>query len=224
VIRIASIGIATSLIAGAAFAADLPSRNSAPFYSAPPPLFTWTGFYGGINGGLGIGGFTHGGSNYFGNTSGGLAGGTIGYNYQGGPIVVGVEADLDWADINGHNNPGFGVNGSATINETNSVRGRLGYAFDRVLVYATGGWSAANVSGNVANFGSTPNLLINESHYLNGYAVGAGVEYSITPRVSVKAEYLFNSLSPNSYFAGTPSTIHAGVDYSTLRAGVNYHF
>jgi len=220
--RITSIGIATSLFAGSAFGADLPSRNEAPFY--PAPLFTWTGFYAGINGGLGIGGFTGGGSPYFSNASGALAGGTIGYNYQGGPIVVGIEADLDWADINGSSAPFLGVRGSGTVDETNTIRGRLGYSFDRALIYATGGWAGGSVTGNLANFGSSPNLLINESHYLNGYAVGAGIEYSITPRISVKAEYLFNSLSPNGYFGGTFNAINSGVNFSTLRAGINYHF
>jgi outer membrane immunogenic protein len=59
---------------------------------------------------------------------------------------------------------------------------------------------------------------------LNGYAVGAGVEYSITPRVSVKAEYLFTSVGPNSYFNGTVNSINSGVNFSTVKAGINYHF
>lgn len=221
--RIAPItGIAMSLFTGSAFAADLPSRDQAPFY--PAPIFTWTGLYAGINGGLSFGSFTNGGSSYFGSSGGGMVGGTVGYNFQGGPLVVGVEADLDWADINGSASPFTAVNAQGTVNETNTVRARLGYSFDRALVYATGGWAGASVSGNLSNFLTSPGLIINESHYMNGYAVGAGIEYSITPRVSVKAEYLFTSLGPTTYFSGTWSSINSGVNYSTVRAGINYHF
>jgi len=223
VTRIASIGIAAFLFAGSAFGADLPSRSEAPYYPMAP-LFTWTGLYAGINGGVGIGGFTDGGSPFYGSNSGGLAGGTVGYNYQGGPIVVGVEADVDWADIKGSKTPFAGVSGKSSVNELNTVRARLGYSFDRMFVYVTGGYAGGSVNGNIANFRSTPNLLLSESHYLNGYAVGLGVEYSITPRVSVKGEYMFNSLSSASYFNGTPNAINSGVNFSTLKAGINYHF
>ncbi len=216
--------LSIALMTQSALAADLPRRNEAPFYAPPPPLFTWTGLYAGINGGVGLGGFTSGGSSYFGGTSGGLAGGTIGYNYQSGTLVVGIEADVDWADINGRNTPFFGVSSKSTVDELNTVRGRLGYAYDRTLFFVTGGYAGGSVSGNVSNFGSSPNLLINESHYLNGYAIGAGVEYSVTPQVSVKAEYLFTSLQPSTYFGGTVNATNSGVDISTVKAGVNYHF
>ena len=98
-----------------------------------------------------------------------MIGGTVGYNYQSGPLVVGVEADLDWADINGSAAPFPGISANATINELNSIRARLGYSFDRAMVYVTGGWAGAIVSGDVNNFVSRPNLIINESHYMNGY-------------------------------------------------------
>jgi outer membrane immunogenic protein len=220
--RIVPAGIAMSLLTGSALAADLPLQDQAPYY--PAPIFTWTGLYAGINGGLSFGGFTNGGSSFFGSTGGGMIGGTVGYNYQSGPLVVGVEADLDWADINGSAAPFPGISANATINESNSIRARLGYSFDRAMVYVTGGWAGAIVSGDVNNFVSRPNLIINESHYMNGYALGAGVEYSITPRVSVKAEYLFSSLGSNTFFNGTVNAINPGVNFSTVRAGVNYHF
>lgn len=220
--RIAPIGIAISLFTGSAFGADLPSRSEAPYY--PAPIFSWTGLYAGINGGVGIGGFTGGGSPYFGGNSGGLAGGTIGYNFQGGPIVVGVEADVDWADINGSKTPFPGVSGKSSVDELNTIRARLGYSFDRMLVYVTGGYAGGSVNGTVNNFSSSPNLILGESHYLNGYAVGLGVEYSITPHISVKGEYMFNSLSQSGYFGGTPSAVNSGVNFSTLKAGLNYHF
>jgi len=230
--RIALIGGLATLIAGPAVfvvgtasAADLPARDRAPYmpYDAPP-LFSWTGFYAGINGGGSFGGFTQGGSLFYGSTAGGQIGGTIGYNYQAGPIVVGLEGDIAWADINGSKTPFGGVSTKASVDEVNTVRARIGYGYDRTLFYITGGYAGGSVSGKVSNFASTPNLVINESHYLNGYAIGGGVEYMVAPHFSVKAEYLFTSLGSTNYFGGTPSSINAGVDYSSIKAGVNYHF
>jgi len=214
-----------SLIAGVAMAADLPNRYQAPYapYDAPP-MFSWTGFYGGINGGASFGGFTQGGGSYFGSTSGGMIGGTIGYNYQAGPIVVGLEGDIDWASVSGSKTPFVGVSSKASLDEVNTVRARIGYGYDRTLFYITGGYAGGSVSSNISNFASTPNLLMSQSHYLNGYAVGGGVEYLVAPHFSVKAEYLFISLGSTNYFGGTPSSVNAGIDYSSIKAGVNYHF
>src|SRR5476651_2559028 len=89
-----------------AFAADLPRRPPPDYPTKAPPLraFDWTGFYVGVNGGYGWGksryDFGAAGINRF-NVNGGLVGGTIGYNYQFGQTVLGIEGDIDWADING---------------------------------------------------------------------------------------------------------------------------
>ena len=90
-----------ALMAGAAssaMAADLPTRKAppAPQVYAAPPVFSWTGFYVGVNGGWGGG--SSGGD--FGSPTGGLVGGTVGYNYQVGQFVAGLEGDWDWADLN----------------------------------------------------------------------------------------------------------------------------
>jgi len=219
------IAAPASLIGGIALAADLPNRYQAPYapYDAPP-MFSWTGFYAGINGGASFGGFSQAGSQFFGSASGGMVGGTIGYNYQAGPIVVGIEGDIDWASISGSKTPFVGVSSRATLDQVNTVRARIGYGYDRSLFYVTGGYAGGSVSSRVSNFASMPSFLLSESHYLNGFAIGGGVEYMVAPHFSVKAEYLYTSLGSTNYFSGTPGSLNAGIDFSTIKAGVNYHF
>lgn len=149
-----------TLAAATASAADLPVRTApAPIVAAP--IFTWTGFYGGINLGWGwlndnsqsvvLGGATPGTLFFDNNNDGGFVGGAqIGYNYQMGSFVVGLETDIQWADTNGNVNVSFvpagapGVFVPGVFNDNLSdwfgtVRARVGVAFDRVLIYGTGG-------------------------------------------------------------------------------------
>lgn len=218
-------------LAGAAFsavaftsanAADLPYRSRAPFYT-PPPVFTWAGVYVGANASMNIGQFSEGGANYFGNAFGGLYGVTAGYNYQAGALVAGVEADLDFGSVNGMAYPIGGVHSSGNITGDGSLRARFGYAFDRALLYITGGYTGASMRGSLADLG-TPNIYAGQSNYLNGFVVGGGLEYSVTNNVSLKAEYLFNDYGSTPFFSGTRDSITSGVSFSTIRAGVNYHF
>jgi outer membrane immunogenic protein len=65
---------------------------------------------------------------------------------------------------------------------------------------------------------------MNESHYLNGYAVGAGIEYPITTKISIKGEYLFTGFGSSTYFSGTRDATSAGANINLIRAGLNYHF
>ena len=97
--RLRLLATSSALLAGAmpAFAADLPSRYApAPYYEPSVPIFAWTGFYAGVNGQLGVGSFTNGGSQVFGSPIGGLGGATFGYNYQSGNLLVGAEADAEF--------------------------------------------------------------------------------------------------------------------------------
>ena len=151
-------------LSGSAFAADLPPAPAprAPAVYLPPvvPVYNWSGVYLGINGGYGFGssewtvsqnlsGSTSSGSF---NTNGGLVGGTLGVNFQTGAFVFGVESDWDWQGLQGTSNSPFcNILASGTPScETKSdwiatIRGRAGYAADRVLFYATGGGAAGNV-------------------------------------------------------------------------------
>ncbi len=206
-----------------AIAADLPSQGSAPFYPAPP-LFTWTGFYLGGNAGIDFGRFSEDGGTYFGNGFGGLYGITGGYNYQSGPLVAGVEADLDFGGVSGTGSPYTSVWSSGNVTGEGSLRGRFGYALDRALIYVTGGYTGAILKGSVTDFAGSPSIYASQSAYLNGFALGGGLEFAVSNHISLKAEYLFNDYGSASYFAGTRDALSSGVRFSTLRAGINYHF
>ena len=208
----------TSALALAAF-----SANAADMYRGEPagsykdaPVYvanTWTGFYAGVNGGYG---WTSDSSNF--QPEGGFGGGQIGYNWQGGfgfgqAWVFGVEADFQGADISDN---AFGV--KSQLNWFGTVRGRLGYAFDRTLVYATGGFAYGEVETKVPGF--------SQSDTQTGYVVGGGVEYKINPSWSLKGEYQFISLDASDAsgagsLAGFSNTDRT--DVHTVRLGLNYH-
>ena len=80
------------------------------------------------------------------------------------------------------------------------------------------------MNGSVADFSGRPSYVLNESHYLNGYAVGAGVEFAVTTKITVKGEYLFTDFNSQGYFPGTRDGLIASPHINLLRAGVNYHF
>ncbi len=137
---------------GAANAADLgrPAMPAkAPAYVAP--YYNWTGAYAGINGG---GGFGHSdwllpaGTSGF-DTSGGLVGGTLGYNYQMGHLVLGIEGDADYSTIKGDTTAATGICTGISCETRNdwlaTARGRLGYAFDRVMPFVTAGGAFGDV-------------------------------------------------------------------------------
>ena len=196
-------------VASSAMAADLPTRKAppAPQVYAAPPVFSWTGFYVGVNGGWGGG--TGGGN--FGSPTGGLVGGTVGYNYQIGQFVAGLEGDWDWADINKS-----GVNGAGAysnkIDELLTARARAGYAIDRALLYVTAGYAGVEDRVTLPGLSSTD--------WRSGGAFGAGIEYAFTNNISAKAEYIYAPFSDKTYVAGTKSDI----DLSLVRAGLNYKF
>ena len=205
-------------------AADLPRRTDAappaPIYS-PAPIFTWTGFYVGLNTGYGFGKFTGGGDTLFGKAHGGLVGGTVGYNQQFGSIVLGVEGDWDWSGVKGSNTLAGPVFGSAKLTNLATARIRAGYSIDKALLYVTGGYAGGTISGSLND--TTIPRNFSSSNWNNGYAVGAGVEYAFSKNISVKAEYLYANLATKPVFAA-PDLSNAGVHQNLLRAGVNYRF
>jgi outer membrane immunogenic protein len=211
VTTLATVGIAT-----AAAAADMPARNytKAPAYA---PLYNWTGFYLGVNAG---GAWSSSGSN-FGSASGFVAGGQVGYNWQavGSPLVLGVEADFQGTSLKNTQTVGA-ITGEAKVPAFGTVRGRIGYAWDRFMVYGTGGWAYSDTK---ASF-SGPGGSVSDSKWGSGYALGGGVEYGFTTNWSVKAEYLYvNARSVNLVLAGVPVST-GDYHYNVVRAGLNYRF
>ena len=212
------------LLSGTAvLAADLPRR--APVYVPPSmvPIFTWTGFYGGVNGGYSAGGFNALGRSHAGSPSGGFVGGTAGYNYElPNHIVVGVEGDLGYASVNNTRTTAGPLTSKGNLEYQTTIRGRVGYAMNRMLFYATGGYAGGSVHSTI--YDTPNNYYAANSNFLNGYAVGGGVEYAIMPNVSGKVEYLYTDLSPAYNFVGTPDVTRVGLTTSSVKAGLNYHF
>jgi len=217
----ASAGIlALAMTAMSAQAADLPRRAPAVKAPAYVALYNWTGFYLGINGGGGWGRSDVTGplfSTGTFNTSGGLIGGTLGYNWQVGQAVFGLETDLDWSNIRG--SAPCGVGALATSCETRNdylgtFRGRLGYAgWDRVLLYITGGLAYGNIKTNIAGFGSGSSTKA-------GWTLGGGVEFAIAGPWTAKVEYLYADLGRGGGVLGSDSKFNANI----VRAGINYRF
>jgi outer membrane immunogenic protein len=196
---------AALFVASPAFAGDLPRNNYNNNPRVYQNIFNWTGFYAGVHGGWGWGEANNA------DISGYAVGGQIGYNYQlVSDLTFGVETDISITGIDG---PAAG--GIYTTDYIGTLRGRLGYAFDRVLLYATGGFAYAGGDLRVAG------LSNDQSHY--GYALGMGIEGMITPNVSVRLEYLYTDFGSRTYQTlGGP--VGVGFSSSLLRAGVNYRF
>jgi outer membrane immunogenic protein len=221
---ISALALVATLGVGSAFAADLPSHKAPPPVYIPPPSFTWTGAYVGLN--LGGGWLDNSGSAYGRGSNGGgvLGGAQIGYNYQFSPLfVVGLETDFQGASIGsgGNNNFLFTVPGRR-VSWFGTVRGRAGISvFDpHLLFYGTGGFAYGEVTRG--GFGQYNNVNA-------GWTAGAGVEWAFLPNWSAKVEYLYTDLSntndnwlATSLIGLAPQQGHTR--FHTVRAGVNYHF
>ncbi|KQT70422.1 porin [Methylobacterium sp. Leaf465] len=275
------------LLAGAASAADLPRRAAPPVFTTVP-VFSWTGFYAGLNAGYGFDANSSRGAIVIGTTAasgvvangadpglvafsnrnannGFTGGGQIGYNYQftpGSGVVVGVEADAQYLGFGTNRNTASFVgtpnadltfvnpNGLSNLDYFGTVRGRLGYAFDRTLVYGTGGFAYGGGGGS--SFG-LPNSSTDT--FRTGWAAGGGIEYALpsdsflnffkSSAVTVKIEGLYVSLDRNStngvfaysnstgaqysvsgtgYAAATGYTSRRSDEFAVVRAGLNYKF
>jgi outer membrane immunogenic protein len=227
----AGVAIAALAAAQTASAADLPRRGAAappaPAYVSAAPIFSWAGVYAGLNAGYGFGSFRGAPSNLFGKANGALVGGTLGYNYQAGQVVFGVEGDYGFDGAKNTNLlPGRGIGvgtASATgkISDMLTARGRIGYSVERALLFATGGYAGATIKGTVVD--PTLGATYSSSSWRNGYALGAGIEYAFTQNVSAKAEYLYTDFGKKSVFTA-PWATNVGAHQSLVRGGVNYHF
>jgi outer membrane immunogenic protein len=200
----------------AAHSADL-NRGSykAPAYVAPA-YANWSGFYVGINGGYGFGKSSwSGGGVSTGDfdVKGAMAGGTLGYNFQTGTWVWGLEGDIDWSGMKGSS---LGVE---TKNDwLGTARARLGYAgWTNWLPYLTGGAAFGNIKG------TSGGASVTKTNF--GWTAGVGLEYAFLGNWSTKVEYLYTDLGKVTCGAAT-----CGVDTdikfkaNLVRVGVNYRF
>jgi len=225
--RTRALAILLSTVAAApAFAADLPSRGGAmapaPIF-AQPMSFTWTGFYAGLNAGYGWGSFHKASSVVMAKPSGGVLGAQLGYNYQFGNVVVGVEGDLNWSWLEGNRAPAVGVATTGSLEWYGTLRGRVGFAADRALIYATGGYAGGQVKAAIANTNLPGAFAESTSSWRNGWALGGGIEYAFTNNITAKAEYLYMNLGSDTLWTvNLPTT--SGFSANIIRAGVNYKF
>jgi outer membrane immunogenic protein len=267
------LALAVSAPVDAANAADMAVKAPPPPPMAPvPAYFNWTGFYVGANVGGGWANTSASGSTLFDEppfapiastfagsygASGVLGGGQIGANYQfPNHWVIGLEADVDGSSLSGSGGNcsttalGVGVGCTALntkFNDFGTVRGRLGYAADNLLLYGTGGWAWSQSSTNsnftcvgvgtcpgpgVAFTGGSSSASITAT---NGWAAGGGLEYAFTRNWTVRVEYLhiqFNGIGETLPTSGTVTGVpftattssSATVNMDVARAGLNYLF
>jgi outer membrane immunogenic protein len=229
-----------SILAWGAQAADLAVNPQFP-------AWRWTGFYAGLNGGYGSAGgsstvtVTGGalgdstGSSTGSGINGGIAGGQIGYNFQTGSLVFGVEADYQWTGQSKFDDSSCG-SGCDLVEKTSltsfgTLRGRIGAAFDRTLFYGTAGFAYMTgkdtVTGNVDGLSAT---LIDLPLSGVGWTAGAGLEVMATDRWSVKAEYLYLQSTSATGSAALPAFFGGNITENVrlhdhiVRAGLNYRF
>jgi outer membrane immunogenic protein len=225
-IRIAAVTIASvALLASPAFSADIPP---APAYRAPViiPAYNWSGFYLGGHVGWGSGdtstssfGFSRSSS-----IDGWFGGGQIGYNWQaaGSPWVFGIEADLTGGAIDG-TQTAFGTAVSSSLDLFGTVRGRVGYAWDRVMLYGTGGWAWGKDKVTL----TTPAIgfSVSDTASLSGWTVGGGLEWALIDNWTAKVEYLYLSYSSLDVLSNfVVGGFNADLDAHTVRVGLNYRF
>jgi outer membrane immunogenic protein len=194
-------------------------------------VYNWTGLYVGMNGGYGWGNqdpfniITNRFDSFSTGLSGGAFGGTLGAQIQSGHVVLGLEADLDWANIRGSSvgTPTIGgiaiagaVNAQTNIDWESTVRARVGYASNNWLIYGTGGLAllGANTTLSPVAGGAACGLILVSCSGANrqaGLALGGGLEYGITPELSAKLEYLY--ITAASFEISRHGEIRAGLNY-----------
>jgi len=239
-ILVGAIGAVALSMSAPASAADMAAR---PYTKAPPPMvapiYDWTGFYIGGNGGWGrsdscvdfvtvVGTVASG----CGDRSGGVAGGQIGYRWQSNQFVFGLEAQGDWADLKNTRVSLFNPTLSTTA-KTDGIglfTGQLGWAWNSALLYVKGG--AAVTSNRLTIFDNTTGVgLVSADSTRWGGTLGVGLEYGFTPNWSFGVEYdhLWMGNANNSFTVADPrlagvlnNRVSQDVDMLTLR--LNYRF
>ena len=236
---LSSVGVLALGMATQAVAADLAARP----YKAEAVMasvYNWTGFYVGVNGGYGWGSQDPMAlvSNRFDRTSfdikGGMFGGTMGAQIQQGYVVLGLEGDLDWANIRGTGTSTptiLGVGQGVTLNFSNKLdavgtaRARVGVAMNNWLFYGTGGvafvkssasdTTIAGTACNTAGSGGPGGAVLpcTGSSWRPGMAAGLGVEWGFAQNLSAKAEYIYLKVIGSGVSTDSLNTVRGGINY-----------
>ena len=236
------MGLAAVLVGASAQAADI-----APVYKAPPvaapAYYNWTGFYlGGHVGGAFATSTVDGSAGTFDDTGpqsqtlkpqNWFGGGQIGFNWQVGNVVLGVEADLGRLNlVDGVQFAGPGSDRNDDIFKTDygryyTVTGRLGWAVDRVLVYGKGGYvnvKIAQEAGDMDGNTNDPTDYVAVSKNRGGWTLGGGLEWAFYANWSIKAEYLYMKLQDVSVTNLDQESYTFNDKIQTFKIGLNYKF
>jgi outer membrane immunogenic protein len=257
------LGIGALALAGTTIpteAADMP-RKAPPVVAPAPPPFSWSGCYVGGNLGAKWGSFD-GDANlaavgplfplgtslvFAGNRDsevGFIGGGQVGCQWQTGSIVLGIESDFVLTDIGrtfvapGFRFPALAGDTFTLENDWQaSLRGRLGWAFDRWMIYVTGGVAWANFELSAALIGAPPlfpAVSLSADKTLVGATIGGGFEYAFTPNWSLGVEYRFTKFDRENFGLGnvlvvapatlSPFAANAELETHEVTARVNYRF
>jgi outer membrane immunogenic protein len=228
-LRVFATVLAVLALGKPAFGADLP----VPPVPAPVPFvapYSWTGLYIGLNAGYAgakvsetLSGALSGSTSM--SMPGAVGGAQLGYNYQLGRVVMGFEADFDGSmATRSLTVPGI-MSATAQIPWIGTLRGRLGYAFDRYLLYATAG-GAANQLISTVNVGAIGSANTTFTH--GAWTVGGGLEAAISQDFSVRVEYLYIDTGNINIaqVGGTPPppfvNVTGRIEENIVRAGLNY--
>ncbi len=214
-------------------AADLPMRP-APAPVAPvayaPPVYNWSGFY--IGGHIG-GGFENskwtdpftGADDTF-NHSGFLGGAQVGVNTQFNWLVLGLEGDFSWTSLaKGTGTDSIGDTITTSPQWTSTITGRIGVAFDRLLVYGKGGLAIAQ---DESTFTPVGGATVTDDLTRTGWTAGAGLEYALNNNWSVRAEYDYLGFGSKQFSFTAPPlgtvTANANLNVQEVKAGFDYKF
>lgn len=232
--RIGLTVLAFILSSSPVLSADL-SYEVSPASEAPA-AFDWTGFYAGVHGGYGWG---KSNGDYFTpaenpQPDGFFGGGQVGYNFEfSNKVVLGVEADAALADLSdetGYNGTfifPYSLGYQSHVESFGTVRGRLGYAVDRLLPYVTGGFAWANTkleSQFTQAFPFPFESRGSDEQTFTGWTVGAGFEYAFASNVTAKIEYLYADLGSKDFHLGDAGPFPVDLTMQTAKLGLNYKF
>jgi outer membrane immunogenic protein len=220
ILLLASAAVAAS--ASLASAADLSVRRQQTT-AAPiivPPALTWTGFYVGAN--VGYGWSSGSDPSFTSDLNGVIGGGQLGYNWQTGPLVIGIEGDFQGS---GQHRSDTGTIGATTYTVDRRIpwfatlRGRIGYAPGPLMFYFTGGGAWLNYELSSTAAGTT----VSDNATTTAWTIGGGAEWMFAPKWSAKLEYLYLDGRDRSVTL-LGNTFTGRARDNIIRVGVNYHF
>jgi outer membrane immunogenic protein len=218
------------LAASVASAADMRvARPVAQVYDSP--IYNWTGFYAGafVGGSHGVWSVDFFRNNNHGSASEGADGAAFGvwggYNFQlSNHIVVGAEMDLGKSSASQTNNIFDNDTSRSEYGMFGSARGRVGYAFDRLLVFGTFGVGFANISNDIQKGRNAGEQIVWDDQFRTGFVVGGGAEYAFTNNLIGRGEYLYTDYGSATLYNADGNRAEFKNEMHLLRAGLSYRF